>query len=343
MRTLPLLTLVSLVLVACASERVGAPLPAPIDWASFDRHAQTDAGTSDGLTRERATVNAYTDALTSLTSLAKLLDENAHLNVWGLRDRQGRENVVAAHDELFGAFEHRSFVASHVMLQRGSAAIEWTLMGVHARPWMDLRPSQHTIFLRGITLVTIQEDGEISDLRIMFDAGALKAQIAKQASSEAPLSTVTDWCEAVGGPLESANVQAVQRFLDDLEIDRPDQPDAGRVVDDEHAYLAAVTEDVRLEERGETRQGRDGARAYFRSMRSTIGQLDITVRSSWACGSRVVVEYTIGGEQLGPIGPIPFAANRVVLINTIDVMELRNGEVSHVWRYDDLDAILGTP
>jgi hypothetical protein len=48
-----------------------------------------------------------------------------------------------------------------------------------------------------------------------------------------------------------------------------------------------------------------------------------------------VVEYTIAGEQLGPIGWVPAQKDAVIRLHLVDVNELRDGRIARIWRYDN--------
>jgi len=66
-----------------------------------------------------------------------------------------------------------------------------------------------------------------------------------------------------------------------------------------------------------------------------IGQLDTTVNNSWGVGQFAVVEYSITGEQLGPIAWIPAQRDRVVNLEIVDICEMTGGKIARVWRYDN--------
>jgi hypothetical protein len=52
-------------------------------------------------------------------------------------------------------------------------------------------------------------------------------------------------------------------------------------------------------------------------------------------GPYAVVEYSIAGEQLGPIGWIPAQRDRVVRFELVDICEIHDGKITRVWRYDN--------
>jgi hypothetical protein len=90
-------------------------------------------------------------------------------------------------------------------------------------------------------------------------------------------------------------------------------------------------------------RGRDDQKAYFKSIHKSIGQLDTTLDNSLAASHFAVVEYFIAGEQLSALGWVPPQRDRVVRLQVVDVMEVRDGKVAHVWRYDNPGQITATP
>ena len=98
-----------------------------------------------------------------------------------------------------------------------------------------------------------------------------------------------------------------------------------------------MADDVEVQtlERAEPARGKEAQRAYFRAMRKALGQLDTTVLRQWAIGSHVVVEYTLGGEQLGPVGPVAFSGARALQLGIVDVVEIKDGRIARVVRYDN--------
>src|SRR5580704_10402762 len=98
--------------VACSGETVRQPPPPPINWRSF-AHAP-DAGPNTPAPKENALGEEYVEALSSpgLARLGRLFDDDAHFAFPGRQDTRGRNEVVRAHDTLFGAFAQRRFVAS---------------------------------------------------------------------------------------------------------------------------------------------------------------------------------------------------------------------------------------
>jgi hypothetical protein len=105
----------------------------------------------------------------------------------------------------------------------------------------------------------------------------------------------------------------------------------------EAAYVASMTDDVDVStlERASPARGKADARTYYKTMHKTIGQLDTTVMGAWGVGQFAIVEYSIAGEQLGPIMWIPAQRDRVVRWELVDVCEIHDGKIARIWRYDN--------
>lgn len=345
--------------LACSADKVGPPPNPPVNWSSFEAHAAiSDAGTVTATERERGLAVAYAKALSGsglgFTGLGPLLDENAHIAFGRGADAHGRDKVLKQHDKLFGAFDQRVFTANRVVVTDSTQSIEWTMTGVHARDWMGVSASHKSASIVGVTLIWTQDDGTITDIHVLFDVSAVRAELAAATTPPATASETPVVVEQTRSADEASNTKLVGDWLVTLELDRRDDElleatlagknDAGKDLrakprDDEGDFLAALTDDVEILTHGSTLRGKDAARGQFRAIRKSIGQLDVTLFSALAASSLVVVEYTIGGELRGPIGAVPFTHERVVMFGIVDVVEVRNGKVARVKRYDNPDEL----
>ena len=78
-------------------------------------------------------------------------------------------------------------------------------------------------------------------------------------------------------------------------------------------------------------------------MRSAIAYLATSIENGWGFGPFVVVEYHIVGEQRRPIGWIPVPKDALIKMSIVDVIEMREGKIARVWRYDNPIQILPSP
>jgi SnoaL-like polyketide cyclase len=331
MRSLALLFAVVTPLAAC-SETVPRPDPPPVNWQSFQR-AAADAGPGAPTAKESAIAQAYATALGSsgFTALASLVNDDAHFSFPGpgLDDVQGRDAVVHAHDVLFGAFDQRRFVMSRLFRTADEQTAEWTMSGVQARDWMGVAASQKPVTIRGVSLLWTKDDGTLSDFHVYFDVAAVKALLGSGPKELAalPAPAMPTGATAVVDQTgqEPDNVAVVRTALDGLENTN------------EAAYLGTMADDVEIHtlERVEPARGKEERRAYFHAMHKAMAQLDTTIENGWSVGPFAIVEYSITGEQLGPIGWVPQQRDQVVKLHVVDVDEIRNGKIAAIWRYDN--------
>jgi len=214
------------------------------------------------------------------------------------------------------------------------------LTGTHARDWKGVAATHKPVAFKGVTILWTKDDGSITDIHVYLDVAAVKAQLGapgpKELAGVPPVAAPTappqliDQSEA-GSPTETANATKVKAALDALENN------------DEAAYLAAMADDVEVYtlESAQPARGKEAAKAYFKAMRKAIGQLDTNLMGAWGYGNYAVVEYSVSGEQLGPIGWIPAHRDKVVRFEVVDVCELRDGKIGRVWRYDNPIQIEG--
>lgn len=335
-RNLRMLRVVSLAMavfaVACSGETVAQPPPAPVNWQSFGRPA-VDAGANAPTAKESAIAQQYDDALgaAGFAPLGRLLDEDARLSFPGpgLDDVHGRDAIVQAHVTLFGAFDQRHFVMSRLARTASEQTLEWTMSGVQAREWMGTAPTQKPVVIKGATLLWTRDEGTLTDIHVYFDVAVVKAQLGagpkELAGLPAPAIPTgpTQVVDQTGQEPDSA--ATVRSALDALENTS------------ESAFVDLMADDVEVHtlDRAEPARGRDEQRAYFKTIHKTIAQLDTTVENGLSVGPYAIVEYSITGEQVAPIGWVPLQRDRVVKLHIVEVDEVVNAKIARVWRYDN--------
>jgi hypothetical protein len=340
-RFLASLTPAVLALAACSSETVGPPQAPPVDWSAFEAHRGVDAGPPAPTAKERAVAESYALALgsPSFDALTSRLDPDVHFAFPGMADRRGREAVVKAHADLFGAFDSRVFAVRRVWRTASVQTLEWTMTGVQARPWLGVAPAHAQATIHGVTLLWTKDDGSISDIHVYFDVPIVKAQLGggpKDLAAFAPALPAVEAPEVfeqTGSPEEAHNVDVARGWVDALEKGN------------EGSYLSFVADDVgvRTQERAQPLHGKDDLRGYFKGLHKSIGQLDTTVEDAWGVSRFAIVEYFIAGEQLGAMGWIPAQRDKVLHIGAVDIVELANGKIAHVERFDNAGEIVGSP
>jgi ketosteroid isomerase-like protein len=321
---------------SCSPNMVQQPPPPPVDWHSLDAVPLAAANNFRATDKERSAADRYTKALmsTGMAQLGQVLDERAHF-AFGTKDVLGRQNVVSAHESLFGAFDDRKFVVTRCWATESSQAVEWTMTGLHAREWLGLATTNHPIVIRGLTLLSTKDDGSVSDIRVYFDEEAAKESLGRLQTDNdnhagAVASGSAQLFERTGSPDEATNVTVVRGALDALENGQ------------ESDYLSSMAEALETStlQHGEPFRGKSGARAYYRMMRRSIGHLDTLIDAVWAAGDYVIVEYSISGVQLAKLGSIALLPDRVLRMKLVDVAEVRDAKIVRIWRYDNPGAFV---
>jgi len=329
-----------LVCSSCSGETVAPPPAPPVNWNSLAPRPAIDAGADIVSAMERTLPETYSRALASegFAPLSPLLNDDAHFASPGFQDANGRMAVVRAHEVLFGAFDQRKVVVDRVWRTPSEQTIEWTMSGVQARDWQGVPAKHRPVSFNGLALLWTRDDGTIVDVHLYTDVAVIKGQLGvgpKELVGLPPAvpAATPQVIEQTGSPDESAPVTIVRSALDGLEGNN------------EGAYVAAMADDVEIHTQGRAQpaRGKDEAKAYFKAMRKAIGQLDTTVDNAWGVAQYAVVEYSIAGEQLGPIGWIPAQRDKVVRMELVDIAEVREGKIIRIWRYDNPSQIVGNP
>jgi ketosteroid isomerase-like protein len=322
-------------LAGCSSETVALPPPVPVNWQSLEVRQAPDSGVDIVTAKERALAEAYTASFASpgFADLGLLLDEDAHFTSPGVQDAHGRRAVLLAHDQMLGAFDERHVTAGRVWRTPREQTIEWTMTGTQTRDFLGVSATHKPVAFKGLTLLWTQDDGRITDVHAYVDVALVKAQLGvgvKALLSLSPPSVPTGPIQAFEQALppsavEQNNVSLVRSWLDALENRK------------EAEFVGAANDevDVTTLERPQSAHGPEVMKAYYTSMHKAIGQLDTTVSNAWGVGNFVIIEYSIAGEQLAPIGWIPAQRDKVIRMDLVDLCEIRDGKIARVWRYDN--------
>jgi ketosteroid isomerase-like protein len=334
--SVPTLVLLAAVLGACSSETVAMWPAAPVHFLTAPSIASAASPTTP-TNNERGLADSYMNALASpgFVELGPIVDEEVRF-VLGARNTHGRDRVLKVHDEALGAFDQRHFVANRVWLTDStrpldSQALEWTMTGIHARPFLGVAPTNKPVVIKGLTLLWTSDSGIISDLHVYFDEELIRAQLGggpadlqKVPTPPADAETHQTY-ERTGAPEEATNVALVRAMIQALEDGQ------------ETSFLATFDDKLEITslDHAEPARGKLAARQYFQTMRGSIRHLDTVIQNVWGAGSFAVVEYAITGLQQAPLPRIPFAAGRPLHTQFVDIAEIKDGRIAHIWRYAD--------
>jgi ketosteroid isomerase-like protein len=341
------LSLLPLLAAACSSETVGPPPEAPVNWQSLQSLPVVDSGAEVTTARERALAYQYALALASpgLADLGPLLDEDVHCASPGMGDANGRGPAVGAHERLFGAFDDRNVVLSRVWRTPNEQTVEWVMTGIHARDYMGVPSTRKQVAFKGLTLLWTKDDGSVTDMHVYVDVAVVRAQLGVGPKDLLALPQAVP-------PRDPAEVfEQAQVDSEDKPDDERTSPSRGRNVnvalvqsaldalenDNEAAYVGAMTDDVELHALEQPRPsiGKREARLYYTAIHRAIGQLDTTTENAWGVARFALVEYSIAGEQMAPIGWVPAQPDKVIRLQVVDIAEIRDGKIARVWRYDN--------
>jgi hypothetical protein len=322
----------------CSSENAGSPPAAPVDWHAFDLPHGPQAAPQGPTAQERAAAEGYVKDLAApgFGSMGSRLANYAHFVFPGIPDTRGRDKVLTSHETLFGAFDKRAITVSRVWRTDSQHTVEWTMTGVQTKDWMGVPATNKPVVIKGVALVATKDEGVVEEIFMIFDVAVVKAQLGAGPK------------ELAGNPLPAVPTGPMQSFEQTHSADETSETPIARAPIDalegtsEAAYLASFADDAQVDtlERATPLRGKDDLKAYFKAVRKSIGQVDTTVDNAWPVAQFVVVQYTIAGDQLGPIAWIPAARERVLRMRVVDIAEIHDGKIVHVWRYDNPGEIL---
>jgi ketosteroid isomerase-like protein len=336
------MALAGFLVAACSPDPVAARPSPPVDWRSFSDAGRENLSKPAPNVPQRQDADDYVAVLQSpqFSQLAARLDPDAHGSFMGSGDVYGRDKVVRLHELLFGAFDERAVVAARVLSTPSTQSIEWTLVGLQARDWMTIPPTHKRVAFNGITLLWTKDDGTIADVHIYFDAAVVKGQLGVGPKTlrdlPPPRQTAGEQrLRQMGTSVEMENVEVVRAELGALEAK------------DEGAYLSRIADNVEIDtlERSGPIRGKLGAKKYYTALDHAIAQLTATIDHVWGIEACAVVEYSFSGLKRGPMNGVPMMDNpQVVELNIVDVVELSDGRILRIRRYDGAsEAVVDGP
>jgi hypothetical protein len=326
------LSLLALVLISCASERVDAPPPVPADWRSIN--APPAVVVKGPTAKERAIAEAYVTALGSpaFDKIGAMFDEMGHVG-FGRHEARGRDKIIEVHKALFGAFDDRKCALGRIWRTDDVQIVEWVMTGVQAREWFGVAQTQRPVVIRGTAVLWTQDEGTLTDAHLYFSIPVVKAQLGvgpkelQDFVATSPPAPLTGAFDKEDSPREKLNEAVVRTMLDDFENGK------------ENDFLAAFTDNVEIESVSRPKtQKKEDVRSYYRSMRRLIGALDTQVVSLRAVTKYVLLENLISGEQYAAVGYTPAPPDHAASIEMADVIELTDdNKIAHIWRYENPD------
>jgi uncharacterized protein (TIGR02246 family) len=311
--------------------------PPPFEWASLDgsSSAAAPSATSGGSAIDPGDLRVVALKKLDVTlagndpkAYAELFATDASVVIPGISEWKGREDVAALHTKIFHAFDDVKVGASRVWVKRDFAAVEWTLVGTHARTWLGVNATSKPVAMQGLSVYTFDADGRVKTARVHFDVVAVLVQLGAavpslEAGPKPTLPTTTDVVIAQGSPEEDANAAANDAAGKALEQGNVD------------LFLAPLADDVEhLRNSGPPTKGRDAERKAFETITKAMTDRKVKVES-WGVKSFVIDEFTIAAVNSGSLAHAAGAAptKKPVTWRGATVIEVKDKKVVRLWTY----------
>jgi predicted ester cyclase len=300
------------------------PPPAPTDTAA-------PAPPKPSLTdMQTASIKAVTDALNGHdpTKYASVFAPDGVVKQGGQPDISGRDAIAADIKNLFTAFPDLKFAFSRAMWKGNTGVSTWDWNGTDTGGFMGAKPSNRPVGVSGATVAIYNDDGLIKELHIYTDQTTVMQQLdpkAKKGSFRAPPTLATQ-IETVsgGGPDEDKNLalgKTVYQLLDDHKVKDVCAAMAGNdaPIDD---YSMPISF-----------KGTKGCSDYIGGFVKALPDLKTQpLANQIAIGPYLVSEGAVQGTQTGAMGPIK-ATGKPVSLHFIDIVQLKDGKVTHLLSY----------
>lgn len=317
----------------CGDNEPPKTAPPPFEWASLDAStAPTAASTGTSPTVDPA--DAHVVALKKIDvglagsdgkAFAELFATDAVVTIPGVSEWKGRDDIGAMHTKIFHAFDDVKVGASRVWVRRDLTAVEWTLVGTHARTWLGVTATSKPVAIQGLSVSTFDADGRVKSQRMYFDVVTVLTQLgAALPGFEAPappkLPTTTDVIVAQASPEEDANVALNDSYGKIIEQGNLDGVVAGYAEDVECFAIGAPPT-----------KGRDARRKRFEVLTKAMTDRKVKI-DGWGAKGFVIEEVTLSAVNTGSFRGAP-PTKKPVSLHSAAVMELKDKKVVRQWGF----------
>ena len=277
-----------------------------------------------------ASIKNVTDALNGHdpAKYAAVFAPDGVVKQGGQPDISGRDTIAADIKNLFTAFPDLKFAFSRAMWKGNMGVSTWDWNGTDTGGFMGAKPTNRPVGVSGATVAIYNDDGLIKELHIYDDQANVMQQLdpkAKKGSFRAPptLATQIETVSA-GGPDEDKNLaagKAMYQMLDDHKV-----KDLCAAMASNDAAIDDYSMPVGF-------KGSKGCSDYINGFVKAMPDFHSQpLANQVAIGPYLVSEGTVQGTNKGPLGPIK-ATGKPVNLHFIDIVQLKDGKVTHISSY----------
>lgn len=301
-----------------------APTAAAADSAKPAQPKQTPLEMHTSIAKRMAEyLNAH-DA----KKLASLYAETAVTQEMGQPEVRGRASIEQNAEEMFKMMKDVKLTTGRHWINKNQAVLEWTFTGRVDGDFMGMKVANKSVGVVGVDVVTVGDDGLITEDRRYSDGMTVLGQIDPKLAGGGPVRAVptappgTEVLESKGTPEEAKLVDAANKMYGLMDEHK---------VDD---VLAMSADDVTMDDftQAGTMKGKKDIKAFLGAIFTALPDFKQPRTLQFAAGDFVITQGTITGTQKGALGPIK-ASNKPVTFHFVDVMQMKDGKFTKGWSY----------
>ncbi len=325
----------------CGDHEPPKTAPPPFEWGSLDAASTAPTASSTGSAPGVDPADAHLVALKKMDvalagadpkAYADLFATDAVVTVPGISEWKGRNDITAMHAKIFHPLDDVKVGTSRVWIRRDLAAVEWTLVGTHARTWLGVPATSKPIAIHGLSVSAFDADGRVKSQRIYFDVISVLAQVGAalpgfEVAAVSKLPTSTEVIVAQASPEEDANVA-----LNDSSAKLMEQGNLD-------AAVAVYADDVEFFGLGgPPAKGRDAMRKRIDATWKAMTERKVTI-DGWGVKGFVVEEVTLAAVNTGSFrGAAP--TKNPVKLHGASILELKDKKIVRQWSFSNRAELL---
>lgn len=322
----------AVLLLACGGEDVKPP-QAPTPTAAPTPEPPPPAPTAVAPPPKPPIAELITEATqTALIALnghdakkfASVYAENAEISVPGLNDITGRAGVEANMNEWFQTFSKVKLGFRRVWMKDKVVVLEWVIQGTHSGELFGIKGKDNPIGHAGLSIVTFNDEGKVQSEHRYGDLGTVASQLGLTKEKPEAIPSVPDSTDVYKSKPEAdaKSEAAVKAAL--IAFDKKNPADLDAVTQDDVEYQGLITSNAV--------KGRADLKKTFAAFYKAFPDAKMSPSLVMGVGDFAIVEYEMTGTQQGAIGNIK-ATKKPVKLHAVDIVQLKDGKVSHVWTF----------
>jgi steroid delta-isomerase-like uncharacterized protein len=319
----------SIVIAGCEEEKKPAP-PAPsASAATTAASAMPSASAAPKLTMaemQAASLKLVAEGINKHDAkvLASAYAPDTLVKVPGMPDVKGRETLEKMSKDDFAGVPDAKFGFGRVFAKGNVMVSEWTYIGTNSGPWMGKPATNRPVGVKGVSVVTLNDEGLIKEERRYFDMTTSQMQLdpKAKAGSFRPVPTVPTAIEMHVAKDDDATMKTMNGLYTAFE--------SHKAAD----MMPFVTDDATYDDFSTPAQikGKKPITDVVNGYNTAFPDFKQTHDVQMTADGFGITEGVLTGTHKGALGPIK-ASNKPVTVHFVDIWQIKDSKVVAGWTY----------